>query len=82
MQAAACDCVCDPRGCCGWVTPCRGATCAGRGGCAPCLCTLRVSSACRLCLLKRCVCGCLQAVFACGVRAHTRVDKFVGLQIA
>lgn len=41
-----------------------------------------VSSACRLCLLKRCVCGWLQAVFAWGVRAHTRVDKFVGLQTA
>lgn len=38
------------------------------------------SSACRLCLLKRCVCGWMQAVFAWGVRAHTRVDKFVGLQ--
>lgn len=41
-----------------------------------------VSSPCRLCLLKRCVCGWMQAVFAWGVRAHTRVDKFVGLQTA
>lgn len=51
---------------------------------AVCLRMLRVSSACSLCLLKRCVCGRLQAVFARGVRAHThtRVDKFVGLQAA
>lgn len=37
LQAAACDCVCDPCGCCGWVTPCRGTACAGRSGCACCV---------------------------------------------
>lgn len=67
LQAAACDCVCDPCGCWRWVMACRGTACAGwsvrvYAVFRVCMRWVRVSCTRRLCLVKRCVCGWLQTV--------------------
>lgn len=83
MQAAACGRVCDPCGVlgmgdsmqghcvCGTECVCARPACGRLHLRAPCACA---SHMCGLCLVKRCVCGWLQAVFARGaVRARVCV---------
>lgn len=78
MQAAACDCVCDPCGCWRWVMACRGTACAGWSVHVYTVfrvCTRWVCVSCtrRLCLVKRCVCGWLQTLCTVGGVMHVRV---------